>query len=75
MDKLAKMSALGDLAQEQWEEDRRVREEDARCVVDAEEVVRAADARPLKRPNARLVSLTARRVRLKRNRLKSKLMA
>ena len=44
-DKLAKMSALGDLVQEQCEEDRRGREEDARRVMDAEEVARAARAR------------------------------
>ena len=44
-DKLARMSALGDLAQEQWEEDRRAREEDTRRVMDAEEVAWAADAR------------------------------
>ena len=39
------MSAMGDLAQEQWEEDRRGRDEDARRVIDAEEVARAARAR------------------------------
>ena len=44
-DKLAKMSALGDLVQEQREEDRRGREEDARRVMDAEEVARVARAR------------------------------
>ena len=44
-DKLARMSMLGDLAQEQWEKDQRAREEDARCVMDAEEVVWAVDAR------------------------------
>ena len=37
-DKLARMSALGDLAQEQWEKDQRAREEDTRHVMDAEEV-------------------------------------
>ena len=31
--------------QEQQQEDQRVREEDARCVMDAEEVAQAADAR------------------------------
>ena len=45
MDKLARMSALGDLAQEQHEEDRRGRDEDARRVIDAEEVAWAAEAR------------------------------
>ena len=44
-DKLARMSALGELAQEQREEDRRGRDEDARRVIDAEEVARAAGAR------------------------------
>ena len=44
-DKLTRMSMLGDLAQEQEEEDQRVREEDARCVMDAEEVVWVANAR------------------------------
>ena len=43
------MSAMGDLAQEQWEEDRRGREEDARRVIDAEEVARAADARAVRK--------------------------
>ena len=46
-DKLAKMSAMGDLAQEQREEDRRLRELDTRHVVDAEEVAWAADARAM----------------------------
>ena len=45
VDKLARMSVLGDLAQEQREEDRRGREEDARHVIDAEEVAWAARAR------------------------------
>ena len=44
-DKLARMSALGDLAQEQREEDRRGRDEDARRVMEAEEVAWAAEAR------------------------------
>ena len=44
-DKLARMSALGDLAQEQWEKDRRVREEDAKRVMEAEEVAGAVEAR------------------------------
>ena len=44
-DKLARMSALGDLVQEQREEDRRGRDEDARRVIDAEEVAWAARAR------------------------------
>ena len=44
-DKLARMSALGDLAQEQRKEDQRGRDEDARRVIDAEEVARAAEAR------------------------------
>ena len=44
-DKLAKMSVLGDLVQEQREKDQRVREEDARRVMEAEEVVRAVEAR------------------------------
>jgi hypothetical protein len=44
-DKLARMSALGDLAQEQREEDRRGRDEDARRVIEAEEVARAARVR------------------------------
>ena len=44
-DKLARMSVLGDLAQEQREEDRRGRDEDARRVIDAEEVVQVAEAR------------------------------
>ena len=39
------MSMLGDFAQDQREEDQRAREKDARRVMDAEEVVRAADAR------------------------------
>ena len=39
------MSALGDLVQEQCEKDRRGRDEDARHVIDAEEVARAAEAR------------------------------
>ena len=39
------MSMLGDLVQEQWEKDQRVREEDARRVMEAEEVVWAVDAR------------------------------
>ena len=45
VDKLARMSVLGDLAQEQREEDRRGRDEDARRIIDAEEVVWAAEAR------------------------------
>ena len=44
-DKLVKMSTMGDLAQEQWEKDRRAREEDARHVMEAEEVARAVEAR------------------------------
>ena len=48
-DKLARMSALGDLAQEQWEEDRRGRDEDARRIIDAEEVARAAEARAVRK--------------------------
>ena len=47
VDKLARMSTMGDLAQEQREEDRRGRDEDARRVIDAEEVVWAADARAM----------------------------
>ena len=45
VDKLARMSVLGDLVQEQWEEDRRVREEDVRHIMDVEEVAWVADAR------------------------------
>ena len=39
------MSMLGDFVQEQWEEDQRAREEDTRCIMDAEEVPWVADAR------------------------------
>ena len=39
------MSVLGDFTQEQWEKDRRAREEDARHVMEAEEVAQATDAR------------------------------
>ena len=39
------MSTLGDLAQEQREKDQRAREEDTSCVMEAEEVARAAEAR------------------------------
>ena len=67
------MSALGDLVQEQREEDRRGREEDTRRVIDAEEVARAARARAAwkaaKRPNERPVSSTARRAHPERKRL------
>ena len=45
VDKLARMSVLGDLVQEQHKEDQRGREEDARHVIDAEEVARAAESR------------------------------
>ena len=48
-DKLARMSALGDLVQEQCEEDQRGRDEDARCVIDAEEVAWAAEARAMQK--------------------------
>ena len=48
-DKLARMSVLGDLAQEQQEEDRRGRDEDARRVIDAEEVAWAAEARAMRK--------------------------
>ena len=48
-DKLARMSALGDLVQEQREKDRRAREEDARHVMEAEEVAWAAEARAAKK--------------------------
>ena len=44
VDKLARMSALGDLVQEQRKEDQRGGDEDARRVIDAEEVVQAAEA-------------------------------
>ena len=51
-DKLARMSALGDLVQEQWE-DWRVREEDTRCIMDAEEVAEAADTRAMQKATER----------------------
>ena len=43
------MSVMGDLVQEQQEEDRRAREEDTRCVMDAEELAQAADTRAVRK--------------------------
>ena len=44
-DKLARMSTLGDLVQEQREKDWRAREEDVRHIMEAEEVAQAVEAR------------------------------
>ena len=78
-DKLVRMNILGDLAHEHQEEDRRVRDEDARHVIDAEEAARAAEARPhkrpQKRPNERPENSIVRRAHLERKRLEYKLMA